>query len=56
MGFAERLLSVGATLCQQRHVLTDVTAACQAALYNQSSPALIPVVESVPSVNLGKAV
>ncbi len=54
--FAERLLTVVAILRQQqRHVLTYVTAACQAALHNQAPPSLLPVAESALSVNLRKA-
>src|SRR5262249_48422194 len=54
--FVERLLTVVATLRQQqRHVLTYVTAACQAALYNQPPPSLLLVSGSAPSVNLRKA-
>ena len=50
--FAERLLTVVATLRQQqRHVLSYVTAACQAALSNQSPPSLISAAHSAPSVN-----
>jgi transposase len=54
--FAERVLTVVATLRQQRrHVLQYVTATCQAALHNQSPPSLLPVTDSAPSVNLRKA-
>jgi transposase len=54
--FVERMLTVVATLRQQqRQVLQYVTAACQAALDNQLPPALLPVAESAPSVNLRKA-
>jgi len=54
--FAERLLTVVATLRQQqRQVLTYVTAACQAALHDQPPPSLLPMSESAPSVNFGKA-
>jgi transposase len=41
--FAERLLTVVATLRQQRrNVLEYVTTACEAALYNQPPPSLLP--------------
>jgi transposase len=54
--FAERLLTVVATLRQQqRHVLQYVTATCQAALHHQPPPSLLPRSESAPSVNPGKA-
>ena len=54
--FAERLLTVVATLRQQRrHVLQYVTAACQAALHHQLPPSLLPLIESAPLVNLIKA-
>jgi transposase len=54
--FAERLLTVVATLRQQqRQVLTYIIAACQAALYNQPPPSLIPLARSAPSVTLVKA-
>jgi transposase len=54
--FVERILTVVATLRQQqRHVLTYVTAACQAALHGQPHPSLLPISESVPSVSLEKA-
>jgi transposase len=54
--FVERMLTVVATLRQQqRHVLTYVTAACQAALHGQPPPSLLPMSESAPSVNLEKA-
>src|SRR5262249_9788964 len=54
--FAERLLTVVATLRQQqRQVLQYVTTACQAALYHQLPPSLLPEAEPAPSVNLRKA-
>src|SRR5262249_15864423 len=54
--FAERLLTVVATLRQQqRHVLNYVTPAYQGAFYNQPPPSLLPIAQSAPSVNLGKA-
>jgi transposase len=54
--FVERMLTVVATLRQQqRHVLTYVTATCQAALHGQPPPSLLPMSESAPSVNLRKA-
>jgi transposase len=54
--FVERLLTVIATLRQQRcHVLTYVTAACQATLHDQTPPSLLPMSEPAPTVNLRKA-
>jgi Transposase IS66 family len=54
--FAERLLTVVATLRQQqRHVLQYVTATCQAALHHQPPPSLVLVSESSRPVNLRKA-
>jgi len=54
--FVERMLTVVATSRQQqRQVLPYVTAACQAALYHQPPPSLLPEAEFPPSVNLRKA-
>jgi transposase len=54
--FVERLLTVIATLRQQRRNILDyVTTACEAALDQHPAPSLLPVVNSAPSVNLRKA-
>jgi transposase len=54
--FVERMLTVIATSRQQqRHVLTYITTACQAALHDQPPPSLLPMSEPAPSVNLRKA-
>jgi transposase len=55
--FAERMLTVVATLRQQqRNILDYVTTAGEAALHQQPAPSLLPVVESAPALNLRKAV
>ncbi|ETW98030.1 MAG: hypothetical protein ETSY2_43470 [Candidatus Entotheonella gemina] len=48
--FAASMLTVMTALKQQeRHVLDDLTAACQAALCDEPAPSLIPEVELVSS-------
>src|SRR5262249_55002728 len=45
--FAERMLTVVATLRQQqRNILDYVTTACEAALHQQPAPSLLPVADS----------
>jgi hypothetical protein len=44
--FAERIMTVAATLKQQRRNVVDyVTLACAAALRNESAPSLLPTAE-----------
>jgi transposase len=53
--FAERLLTVVASLRQQqRNVLDYVTTACEAALYNQPPPSLLPQARVTSGMSLRK--
>jgi hypothetical protein len=54
--FAERLLTVVATLRQQqRNVLDYVTTACEAVLHHHPAPSLLPLIETTPDKGLRKA-
>jgi len=54
--FAERMLTVVATLRQQqRNILDYVTTACAAALNHQPAPSLLPLIATIPGRGLSKA-
>ena len=54
--FAERLLTVVATLRQQqRNVLDYVTTACEAVLHHHPAPSLLPLIETTSGKGLRKA-
>ena len=54
--FAERLLTVVASLRQQRrNVLDYVTTACEAALHHQPAPSLLPLIATIPGKGLKNA-
>jgi len=54
--FAERLLTVVATLRQQqRNVLDYVTTACEAVLHHHPAPSLLPLIETTSDKGLRKA-
>jgi hypothetical protein len=53
--FVERMLTVVATLRQQqRNVLEYVTTTCEAVLYNQSPPSLLPPARVTADISLRK--
>src|SRR6185369_2543442 len=54
--FAERMLTVVATLRQQqRNVLDYISAACEVALHRQPAPSLLPLTGPIPGKGVSKA-